>query len=120
MKQFESLLEAAEYAASITGDWRFAYSNDTYTKSTLFPLAETADNENPIDEDSFYVVSPGGAIGLCEDGEDIDWQFLPNLDAGETLPETYTAALRINFCPKCGNNVILGARFCAKCGARLG
>jgi hypothetical protein len=119
MKQFESLLEAAEYAATIAGGWCFTYSNDTYTKSTLLPLAETADNENPVDEDSFYVVSPGGAIGFCEDGEDIDWQFLPSPDTGETLPDTYAAAPQINFCPKCGNAVTPGARFCGACGARL-
>jgi len=119
MKQFESLLEAAEYAATIAGGWRFAYSNDTYTKSILLTLAETADNENPIDEDSFYVVSPGGAIGLCEDGEYIDWQFLPHPDTGETLPDTYTAAPQVNFCSKCGNPVTPGVRFCGKCGNRL-
>ncbi|MGI6145725.1 MAG: zinc ribbon domain-containing protein [Clostridia bacterium] len=46
-----------------------------------------------------------GAIGFCEDGEDIDWLFLP-------VPQ-------INFCPKCGTPVVPGARFCGKCGISL-
>ena len=119
MKQFESLLEAAEYAATIAGGWRFAYSNDTYTKSTLLPLADTADNENPIDEDSFYVVSPGGAIGLCEDGEDIDWQFLSDNAPNEDLPLSYQDVPQMKFCSKCGSGVVPGARFCGQCGTAL-
>lgn len=119
MKQFESLLEAAEYAATIAVGWCFAYSNDTYTKSTLLPLAETADNENPIDKDSFYVVSPGGAIGLCEDDEDIDWQFLSDAAPNEDLPLIYQTATQVKFCTKCGAPAVPGARFCGKCGNRL-
>ena len=119
MRQFESLLEAAEYAATIAGGWRFAYSKDTYTEVTLLPLAETADSENPIDEDSFYVVSPGGAIGLCEDGEDIDWQFLPDNAPNEELPLTHQSVPQMKFCPNCGAPVAPGSRFCSKCGNKL-
>ncbi len=76
MEQFNTLLEAAECAVTRCNSWSFATSNDRYDVKGLLVLAETSDSENPIDEDSFYVVSRAGAIGLCEDGEDIDWLFL--------------------------------------------
>ncbi len=119
MKQYDSLLEAAEFASTLATGWRFAYSSDEYEKTALLSLAETSDSENPIGEDSFYVVSPSGAIGLCEDGEDIDWQFLSNPDTGEDLPTTFAVAPQVKFCPKCGAPVVPGARFCNKCGGKF-
>jgi len=119
MERFNTLMEAAEFSATRCTSWSFATAKDRYDVNSLLVLAETSDSEDPIDEDSFYVVSPAGAIGLCEDGEDIDWLFLPNPDAGETRPEAYTAAPQVNFCSKCGNPVTPGARFCGKCGNRL-
>ena len=67
------MLEAAEFAATLCRSWSFATSNDRYDVKGLLVLAETSDSEDPIDEDNFYVVSPAGAIGLCEDGEGIEW-----------------------------------------------
>ena len=119
MERFDTMLEAAEFAATLCGSWSFATSNDRYDVKDLLVLAETSDNENPIDEDSFYVVSPAGAIGLCEDGGDIDWLFLTGSSEDEDLPATYQADPQINFCPKCGSGVVSGARFCGKCGNRL-
>ena len=89
MKQFTTLLEAAEFAATRCKSWSFATAEDRYDVKGLLVLAETSDSENPIDEDSFYVVSPAGAIGLCEDGEDIDWLFLSDAALNEDLPLTY-------------------------------
>ena len=89
MDKFITMLEAAEFAATLCGSWNFATSNDRYDVKGLLVLAETSDSENPIDEDSFYVVSPAGAIGLCEDGEDIDWLFLSDAALNEDLPLTY-------------------------------
>ena len=89
MNKFGTMLEAAELAATLCGSWSFATSNDRYNVKGLLVLAETSDNESPIDEDSFYVVSPAGAIGLCEDGEDIDWLFTADSALYEYLPLTY-------------------------------
>ena len=89
MDKFITMLEAAEFAATLCESWSFATSNDRYDVKGLLVLAETSDSENPIDEDSFYVVSPAGAIGLCEDGEDIDWLFLSDAALNEDLPLTY-------------------------------
>ncbi len=116
MDKFITMLEAAEFAATFCRSWSFATSNDRYDVKGLLVLAETSDSEDPIDEDSFYVVSPAGAIGLCEDGEDIDWLFLSDNALNEDLPLTYQAAPQIKFCSKCGASVVPGARFCGKCG----
>ena len=118
MKKFNSLLDAARFAATISENWHFANSDETYIKNTLLTLAKTSDAEDPIDEDSFYLVSPSGAIGLCPDGEDIDWLFLVGID-DEDLPSTYTESPELNFCPKCGNPIVSGANFCDECGDHL-
>ena len=86
MKRFATMLKAAEFATTLCTSWSFATSNDRYDVKGLLVLAETSDSEDPIDEDSFCVVSPAGAIGLCEDGEDIDWLFLSDNAPNEDLP----------------------------------
>ena len=95
MERFDTLLEDAEFSATRCTSWSFATSNDRYDVKGLLVLAETSDSENPIDEDSFYVVSPAGAIGLCNDGEDIDWLFLSDAAPNEDLPLTYQAEPQI-------------------------
>ena len=119
MERFDTMLEAAELAVTRCTSWHFVTADDRYDVKGLLVLAETSDSEEPIDEDSFYVVSPAGAIGLCEDGEDIDWLFLSDNAPNEDLPLTYQAEPQIKFCPNCGAPVIPGARFCGKCGNRL-
>jgi len=119
MEQFSTMLKAAECAVTRCGSFRFATSDEKFNKKSLMAIAEVSDAENPADEDSFYVVSPGGAIGFCEDGEDIDWLFLTGFSADEDLPTTYQANPHINFCPKCGSGVTSGARFCGQCGIAL-
>ncbi|MFA7138260.1 MAG: zinc ribbon domain-containing protein [Bacteroidales bacterium] len=118
MKKFNSLLDAARFAATISENWHFANSDETYIKDTLLTIAKTSDAEDPIDEDGFYLVSPSGAIGLCPEGEDIDWLFLVGID-DEDLPSTYTESPELNFCPKCGNPIVSGANFCDECGEHL-
>lgn len=119
MEKFNTLLEAAEFAATRCGSWSFADSDERYDTNGLLQLAETSDSEDPIDEDGFCVVSPAGAIGISYDGEDIDWLFLSDAATNENLPLTYEAAPQIKFCPKCGDPIVPGARFCGKCGNRL-
>jgi hypothetical protein len=119
MERFDTLLEAAEFASTLCGSFRFATTDDRYDAEDLLVLAETSDSENPIDEDSFYVVSPAGAIGLCEDGEDIDWMFLSDAAPNEDLPARYQETTQINFCPNCGSPAVSDARFCGECGIAL-
>lgn|GEM_PF-4888557 len=94
MKQFTTLLEAAEFAVILCGSWSFATSNDRYDVEGLLVLAQTSDSENSIGEDGFYVVSHAGAIGLCEGGEDVDWLFLSDASPNEDLPARYQVDLK--------------------------
>ena len=119
MEQFNTMLEAAVCAVTRCGSFRFATSDEKYDTKSLLSIAGVSDAETPADEDSFYVVSPGGAIGFCEDGRDIDWLFLTGSGIDEDLPARYQADPQINFCPKCGNSVVPGARFCGQCGKAL-
>lgn len=119
MEQFNTLLEAAELAVTRSDSWSFVTSAEKFNTDSLLIIAETADDEDPIDEDSFYVVSPSGAIGLCLYGENIDWLFLSDYALDEDLPATFNAAAAINFCPDCGSAVVYGSRFCGECGFKL-
>lgn len=121
MERFNTMLEAAEYAATLCNSWSFAYSNtEVYDSAKLLVSAQMSDEENPVDEDSFYVVSPSGAMGLCRDGDEIDWLFLSNYALDEELPAKLSSASpQIKFCPNCGSGVVPGARFCAGCGTKL-
>ena len=119
MKQFSTLLEAAEFAVTLATGWHFATADERYEKTALLALAETSDSENPIDEDSFYVVSQNGSIGFCEDGEEIDWLFLPGSALGLELPTKFQTAPQVRYCSKCGFTVNAGARFCGSCGGKL-
>lgn len=82
MKQFNTLVEAAQLAITLANDWQFALSDERYEKHELLILADTSDSENPLDEDCFYVVSSNGAIGFLEEGEAVDWLFLPDTLGG--------------------------------------
>ena len=118
MKQYSTLYEAAEFAATLCTGWSFATLDEKYDRNSLLGIAEIHDEENPADEDSFYLVSPGGAIGFSEDGETIDWLFLP-LNCTEELPLAIKPETVINFCAKCGKPVTPDARFCGACGTKL-
>jgi hypothetical protein len=119
MNKFDTLLEAAEYAVTRCNSWSFTASDEKYDVKNLLVIAEVSDSEDPIDEDCFYVVTPSGAIGYCDYGEDIDWLFLSDAAPNEDLPLTYQAAPQKMFCTECGASVIPGARFCGECGNML-
>ncbi len=82
-------------------------------------MAKIHDEENPADEDSFYVVSLAGSIGYCEDGEDIDWLFLADSSGKEDLPITFETVPQKKYCSNCGFAIVPGVRFCSKCGGQL-
>ena len=119
MKQFKSLHDAAEYATTLSGQWSFANADASYVPESLLELAQTSDAEDPIDDDSVYVVSDGGSIGLCEDEEDIDWLFIADQEKDLALPDTFASGGTPRFCSQCGKDVEAGARFCDQCGASL-
>jgi ribosomal protein L40E len=116
--RYTTLSEAAETAATRCDRWRFETSDELYDRVSLQSIAQIHDEEACVDEDSFYVVSPRGAIGFSEDGEGIDWLFLP-LNCTEELPLSLEQETAINFCAKCGGRVTPGAYFCGACGTKL-
>ena len=119
-KRYQSLSEAAKIAVTRCNGWRFATTEgEFYDPAELKGIAEVHDSEAGLDEDSFYLVSPDGAIGFSEDGETIDWLFLP-LEGNEKLPLNLEPKAAANFCPKCGEPAVPGALFCGACGAKLG
>lgn len=88
MEKFETLVEACEFATTRCNDWRFMTTRERYGKKSIVDMAKISDQESPADEDNFYLVSPGGAVGFCEDEESaIEWWFIPNPNNGESLPE---------------------------------
>lgn len=119
MDRFASLYEAAEYALTRCNGWRFAYSEEVYNQDSLLGIAEIHDEENPADDDSFYLVSPSGAIGFSEDGESIDWLFLALNNLEEDLPDSTSRQGAANFCPQCGKPLTPQAHFCGSCGAKI-
>ncbi|NLM78987.1 MAG: zinc ribbon domain-containing protein [Ruminococcaceae bacterium] len=123
MKTFPTLLEAAEYAATLCGYWFFADTDESYDSPGLLTTAQTHDEENPLDEDGFYVVSPGGAIGMTEDeGETLEWLFIPDgsrEQLPERMPAANTATAEAKFCISCGRPLPPGARFCTQCGSKV-
>lgn len=119
MERFGSLAEAAQLAMTRCTGWKFSTSDETYDPASLASIAETHDAENPADEDSFYLVSPEGAIGLAEDSDAaIDWLFLPLNTPGLDLPSTDKPSSS-RFCSRCGAPTAPGARFCGRCGNKL-
>lgn len=116
--RYASLSEAARVASTRCDSWCFAISDESYNIEGLQGTAQIHDEENPTDEDSFYMVSPAGAIGFSENGETIEWLFLP-LNHTENLPLKINAEKQANFCAKCGSRIVSGARFCGTCGIRL-
>ena len=125
MKKFGTMEEAVEYAATLCASWTDATSADTkYDADSMAGMAEIEDSENPLDEEDggFFAVSPAGAIGISDDGEDINWLFIADNAPNEDLPAQFAAAPaapQAKFCAKCGAPVVPGARFCTKCGAQL-
>ena len=65
MERFDSLLEAAEFAAARCKSWSFLLQMKDMMNKVCWCLLEMRQRK-PIDEDSFYVVSPSGAIGIGE------------------------------------------------------
>lgn len=117
-QRYTTLSEAVETAATRCNRWRFETSDELYDSDSLQAIAQIHDEETCSDEDSFYVVSLGGAIGFSEDSEAIDWLFFP-LNCTEELPLSLEPENAVNFCAKCGGRVTPDAYFCGACGAKL-
>ncbi len=88
--KYLSLSAAAKAATNHCNRWRFAISREHYNAVSLLELVKMSDDENPIDEDQFCVVSLAGSVGICVDGEEIDWLFLADKDMDRELPVKFS------------------------------
>lgn len=76
--RYPTLSEAAEMAVTLCRSWLFTASGEPYDKDSLLDITQIFhDEEIWLNENSFYLVSPRGAIGFSEDGEKIEWLFIP-------------------------------------------
>ena len=80
-KTFKTMEDAAKYAAGICTAWKFKDEDEHIDKDFfIFSCGEqdAACGLDQNDDESYYVVSDEGAVGLTEDdGECIDWLYLP-------------------------------------------
>ncbi len=122
MQTFFTLTEASRFASGLSNSWQFAFSDDVYDPASLAATADASDSENPLDddEDCFYLVSPGGSIGVTEDaGGSVEWLFIASGESPDTLPVSLENRSSGSFCPACGSPVEPGSRFCGSCGQKL-
>lgn len=76
-----SLLHALGAAMTRCVIWRYAETQDKYDALQLFNFAKEFDQEHPIKDRSFYMVSAEGAIGVSPGVEYLTkWMFLPDMD----------------------------------------
>lgn len=139
---YPSLMLALAIAMQRNVVWLIKDSGEPLTLLDMFKLAKTYDEEHPLQEGDFYMVSAEGAIGLSPGLEYMtDWIFTPmprgeerdrlvafTLDElkrqeqederGEAVvPQQPVGTKR--FCNKCGAPLIEGNAFCTSCGQRI-
>ncbi len=71
------------------------------------------------DSESFYMISPEGAIGLTKDGgETVDWLFVPadELPKEEPVQPAEPVQQAGAVCRFCGKSINPGTKFCRACG----
>ena len=80
-RTFKLMEDAGKYAAEFSGNWRFKDEDEIYDSSfMIFSCSENdaAQGLDPDDDDSYYIVSSEGVIGLTEDnGQSVDWLYFP-------------------------------------------
>lgn len=76
-----SLMHALATAMTRCVVWRYADTDDKYNVLQLFNFAKDFDQEQPIKDRSFYMVSAEGAIGVSPGLEYLTkWMFIPAMD----------------------------------------
>lgn len=118
IKKFFGAVDAAEYAATLTSEWK-TEDGEIWDAKTLSGVMQCADDDHTIDEDDgdeYYLVDAAGALGYTtDDCGEILWVATPtHIDVQATVTDKTGA-----FCPQCGRAVEPGWLFCEQCGAKL-
>lgn len=72
------LLQALIVAQEQCQVWRLTHSDDVFTLLELLNFAKDWDEQHPLKEGDFYLVSVEGAIGQCHYVEySVNWLFTP-------------------------------------------
>ena len=75
---YHYMTQALAIASQSTSVWRLTDSGTAFTLLDLFEFVKKRDEENPLDEEQFYMVSCEGAIGLSPGLEFLTkWIFIP-------------------------------------------
>lgn len=150
----QMMAKAAKLASAVCQQWKFQDEVGNVIDASLLEYSageqDNAGTVDPDDPESYYIVSPDGAIGLTEnDGENVEWLFLPlhrtvaslpkKLKRGEPWPEAITlptpqpaptapqpaasqpfaSPTAGSICPNCGKPVAPGSKFCMRCGTPM-
>lgn len=142
---YPSLMLALAIAMQRNVVWQVKDSGEPLTLTDMFKLAKTYDEEHPLDEGDFYMVSIEGAIGLSPGLEYMtDWIFTP-MPRGEERDRLVALTLEelkhqqeedeapeepkhkeamnetpsARFCISCGKPLVAGDRFCRNCGTPI-
>ena len=101
-----SMKDAVALAVQRASQWHFKDEEELSDASYISFAAEEHDSEyglDPEDEESYYVVTDDGAIGLTEDGgASVDWLFIPKGRSLGDYPEDLTEKSTQIFCSTCG------------------
>lgn len=145
---YHFLVQALAIAMQSTMVWRLVGTGTPFTYFDLFHFAKKHDEEEPLNDDQYYMVSDEGAIGLSPGLEFLtEWIFIPmepceerdrllnelgellhqqkeireSIDKAveEGLERESSAQPTLKFCTHCGAKLTPGNKFCTHCGTRL-
>ncbi len=131
MDTLKNLTAAAELASSRCAGWFSAENGEYFTPDLLLFTARTLENDPEMGEDTLYLVSAEGALGIAAKWEYmVQWLFIPlqenpkrivaaaqlMQEAGEAPAEEADVK---RFCRNCGHPLKPGQAFCTNCGTRL-
>lgn len=118
-----SMKDSVALAVQRASQWHFKDEDELSDVSYLSFAAEEHDSEyglDPEDEESYYVVTDDGAIGLTEDdGASVDWLYIPKGHSLEEYPEVLAEESTQIFCSSCGKPNPGDSVFCTWCGAKI-
>lgn len=125
---YRTLTQALSYAMDLCLTWQTMDGSHQFGIADLYEFAKVQDQEHPLGEHEFYMVSSEGAIGKCPGFEWLtQWVLIPMEQEEETPPPPPPAPsippvspAEPRFCTNCGAQLLPNAAFCTNCGTRVG